>query len=125
MTNKITTLLVQQHNITSLPTKEVQIFDGNPLRYHDFIRTFEEMIEKKASGHSDCLYLLQQYTRGQACQELPTHEIQGYLIEKALLKENFGNEVIISSAYMNKALAWKAIKSEDDNALQQLLRNIP
>ncbi len=43
---------------------------------------------------------------------------QGYLRAKTLLKENFGNEVKIALSYMEKALSWKAIKSEDARALQ-------
>lgn len=44
---------------------------------------------------------------------------QGYLRAKALLKENFGNEVKIASSYKEKALSRKAIKSEDTKALQE------
>ncbi|KAL1250809.1 hypothetical protein QQF64_018605 [Cirrhinus molitorella] len=119
--NEIAALLVQQNNLSSLPPKEV-LFDGDPLHYHDFMRTFEEVVEKKSSGYVDCLHFLEQYTRGQAkelvrsCQHMIPS--QGYIRAKALLKEHFGNEVRIASAYMEKALSWKTIKSEDAKALQ-------
>lgn len=46
-----------------------------------------------------------------------THEI-GYSTAKHLLKEHFGNEYNISSAYMDKVLAWQSIKSADAKSLQ-------
>lgn len=43
---------------------------------------------------------------------------RGYTKAKALLKEQFGNEQKIAFAYMDKALSWPPIKSEDAKALQ-------
>ncbi len=120
--NDIAALLVQQNNLSSLPPREVPFFDGDPLRYHDFMHTFEEVVEKKSSGYADSLHFLEQYTRGQpkelvrSCQHMIPS--QGYIRAKDLLKEHFGNEVRIASAYMEKALSWKMIKSEDAKALQ-------
>ena len=37
---------------------------------------------------------------------------------KALLQEHFGNEYKIANAYIEKALTWPAIKSEDVKSLQ-------
>lgn len=38
---------------------------------------------------------------------------RGYAQAKALLQEHFGNEQRIVAAYMEKALSWIPIKSED------------
>ncbi len=120
--NEIAALLVQQNNLSSLPSREVPLFYGDLLRYHDFMHTFEEMVEKKSSGYADCLHFLEQYTRGQPKEFVRSclHMIpsQGYKRAKDLLKEHFGNEVRITSAYMEKAFSWKTIKSEDAKALQ-------
>lgn len=43
---------------------------------------------------------------------------RGYAKAKALLKEQFGNEQKIASAYMERALSWPPIKNEDVKALQ-------
>lgn len=65
---------------------------------------------------------LKQYTRGQprelvrSCQHM-THDRE-YAKAKALLQEHFGNAQRIASAYMEKALSWPPIKSEDVRALQ-------
>lgn len=121
--NEIATLLVKQHNLASLPPREIPYFDGDPFRFHEFMRSFEEVVEKKADSPGDCLHFLEQYTRGQpkelvrSCQHMIPS--QGYLRAKALLKENFGNEVKIAASYMEKALSWKVIRSEDAKALQE------
>lgn len=43
---------------------------------------------------------------------------KGYAQAKMLLQENFGDEQRIAAAYMDKALSWTPIKSEDAKALQ-------
>ena len=44
---------------------------------------------------------------------------QGYQRAKGLLKEHFGNEQKIATAYMDKAFGWPVIKTEDVQALQE------
>ncbi len=106
--SEIATLLVKQHILSSLPPREIPYFDGDPLRFHEFMRSFEEVVEKRADSPGDCLHFLEQYTRGQpkelvkSCQHMTP--AQGYLRAKTLLKENFGNEVKIALSYMEKAL---------------------
>lgn len=36
--NEITAMLVQQQSLASLPKRDIQIFDGNPLQYHAFMQ---------------------------------------------------------------------------------------
>lgn len=43
---------------------------------------------------------------------------RGYIVAKALLQEHFGNDYKIAMAYIEKALAWPTVKSEDDKSLQ-------
>lgn len=63
--NEITSMLVHQQSLASLPKRDIQIFDGNPLQYHAFMQSFEQTIELKTNNGSDCLHYLEQYTRGQ------------------------------------------------------------
>lgn len=42
----------------------------------------------------------------------------GYVKEKQLLKQHFGNEYKVASAFMEKVLTWPPIRAEDINALQ-------
>lgn len=120
--NEITALLAQQQCLSSLPKREIEIFDGDPLQYQAFIRAFEHSIESKTNNARDCLYFLEQYTRGQprelvrSCQHMASD--RGHAKAKALLREHFGNEQKMATAYMEKVLAWASIKSDDSKALQ-------
>ena len=43
---------------------------------------------------------------------------RGYALAKELLQEHFGNDYKIATTYVEKALAWPPVKSEDVKALQ-------
>ena len=120
--NEITTLLIQQQCLTALPKREVPIFDGDPLTYHTFLKAFENGVERNTTNNSDRLYFLEQHTKGHAkelvrsCQYINSDH--GYWRAKTLLKEQFGNEQKVAFCYMDKALSWPTIKTEDVKALQ-------
>ena len=48
--NDITSMLVHQQCIASLPKRDIQLFDGDPLHYHAFRQSFEQTIELR----TDC-----------------------------------------------------------------------
>ena len=120
--NDITAMLAQQHLTSTLPPRDIPVYDGDPLQFEAFIRAFERGVERKTDDESDCLHYLEQYTRGQpkdlvrSCQHLPP--AQGYQRAEHLLKEHFGNEHNIATAYMNTAFTWTMMKAEDVKALQ-------
>ena len=120
--NEITTLLIKQQCLSSLPKREIPIFDGDPLKYQAFIKAFENGVERNTESYSDRLYFLEQYTRGhpkelvRSCQHFNPE--RGYVNAKALLREHFGNEQKVAAAYMERALSWPSIKTEDVKALQ-------
>ena len=55
--------LMAQHNISHFPKREIQVFDGDPLQYHAFIRAFLCNVEERTGDAGDCLHFLAQYTR--------------------------------------------------------------
>ncbi len=118
----ITDSLVKQTILFSLPQKEVKVFDGEPLEFRAFIRSFEDTIESKIDNDRDRLCFLEQFTRGQPKELIKTcfhmNPVRGYQRAKNLLKEHFGNEFKISNAYIEKALSWPSIKPEDPKGLQ-------
>jgi len=67
--NDITASLVTQQHCSSLPQKDVKVFEGDPVEYRSFLQAFEHAIEAKTVCGKDRLYYLEQYTRGQ-CREL-------------------------------------------------------
>ncbi len=61
----ITDLIVQQQKMSSLPTRHVPVFNGEPLNFKPFMQAFEHCIESKTNSSQDRLYYLEQYTSGQ------------------------------------------------------------
>ncbi|KAI2661518.1 Gag polyprotein [Labeo rohita] len=116
-------MLVQQQMSSNLPQRDMDIFAGDPLQFLSFIKAFEHHIEEKTSSYQDCLYFLEQYTKGQPKELVRSclHMVpqQGYQKAKGLLKEHFGSEQKIASAYMDKIFGWPVIKTEDVQALQE------
>ena len=120
--NDIAALLVQQNLSSALPSRNIPVFDGDPLHYRSFIKAFENGVEEKTSNWSDRLHFLEQYTSGEprnlvhSCQHMPSE--MGYNKAKLLLAEHFGNEHKIASSYMERILNWTPVKGEDVKALQ-------
>lgn len=61
----ITDLIVQQQKMSSLPTRHVPVFKGEPLNFKPFMQAFEHCIESKTNSSQDRLYYLERYTSGQ------------------------------------------------------------
>lgn len=118
---EITAALVNQQRSVTLPPRDIPIFDGDPLHYRTFVKAFEQGVENKATA-ADSLYYLEQFTRGQprelvqSCQHMASDH--GYAVAKNLLLEHFGNPHKIATAYINKALSWQTIRTDDTKALQ-------
>ena len=96
--NDITSMLVKQQKLSTLPQKEITFFSGDVLSYRPFIRAFEHIIEEKAESSEYRLYFLDQYTSGlprdlvRSC--LHMSPCRGYEKAKALLQEHYGDEFI-------------------------------
>ena len=65
------------------------------------------------------MYFLEQYTAGEPLVRCCTHmsASKGYSKAKKLLQEHYGDELQIASAYIDKALKWPQIKSDDGKEL--------
>lgn len=62
--NDITALLVNMQTSQQVPRREMPVYDGDPLQYNTFIRAFKHCVEEKTTSKGDCLYYLEQFTRG-------------------------------------------------------------
>lgn len=117
--NDIAELLILQQKHSLLPSREIPVFD--PLSFRSFMQAFEHGIEDKTDNSRDRLYYLEQFISGQSrelvrnCLHMDTR--RGYAKAKKLLKLHFGDDVKITSAYMEKALSWSNIKADDCKAL--------
>ena len=90
----------------TLPHAEVQTFNGDPVNYCNFIRSFENLIEAKTKSSSTKLYYLVQYTSGdvqelkQSCLSMQPDE--GYQEACRLVKEWYGQSYKIASTYVTR-----------------------
>ena len=107
-----------------LPTVQIPNFDGNPLQYYSFIRLFEANVDRATVDSSSRLARLMQYCTGKArhvitgCAMMNPDE--GYVRAKSLLKSRFGDEYVISEAWIDRVTAGTSLKPADRGALQNL-----
>ena len=119
--SELASLIIQHQKQTSLPTRELPTFNGDLISYLPFIHAFENRIEQMTANDQERLFFLEQYTTGQpkelvqSCLHLDAQ--LGYAEARRLLNEYFGDPYRLSTAYIQKALNWNAIKPEDGKEL--------
>ena len=79
----------------ALPKKELSVFDGDPLDYWNFIKSFENSIVNNTASESEKLMYLLQYTSGVAKDTIKCCLVMdsslGYRKARELLEELFGH----------------------------------
>ena len=78
MTEILNESRIQQQTVVDtlqLPKRELQTFDGNPLRYWAFIQAFLTSVDKKNVDAASKLSCLLQYCKGQARKILECTEM--------------------------------------------------
>ena len=119
-------LLKQQQLQTlaiTLPQPEIPVFSGDPVKYSDFVRAFENLIETKTNSQNSRLYYLVQYTSGevkelmQSCLSMDPEE--GYKTARALLNDRYGQSYKIATALIDQVMKTSQIKADDGPALQR------
>ena len=100
-----------------LPKPELSNFDGNPLEFWNFIRSFENNIEKNASDESEKLSFLLQYCTGAATNAIKScvsmAPIFRYQTARALLQDRFGHPFKIAIAHLNQITHGPPMKPYD------------
>jgi hypothetical protein len=115
---------LQMMEILQLPKVEVVAFDGDPLKYWTFIRSFENTVERALVDSASRLMRLihyctvkVQYCTGKARQVIQCccamEPNEGYIRAKRLLKERFGNEYLITESWVRKVTAGNSFKAAD------------
>lgn len=123
--NDITCALIKNQERSLLPRHEPDIFDGNDVTcFRPFMHAFERIIDLHCDDNADKYYLLDKYTAGRAKQLVRScdngNPSEAYSKAIAVLHKKYGNEYVISEAYLNKLQAWPDIKSEDPKAVEDL-----
>ena len=105
----------------ALPKKELAIFDGDPLEYWNFIKSFETSIVSNAASESEKLMYLLQYTSGVAKDTIKCCLYKdpslGYQAARKLLEERFGHPFRIASQYVTKLTEGPPLKPSDRTGL--------
>ena len=117
-------------NTMCLPKVELLHFDGDPLKYWLFSRQLDSNVDNNNVSECHKLLMLFQSCRGKArmaiecCAAMET--AVGYSKARAILKERFGNNFVISEAWVAKVAGGPIIGGRDKEALQNMaddLRN--
>ena len=112
--------LVKQQSALDI---ELDIFEGNPLDFHYFMRLFHEVVEKRIDDPRGRLARLLKYTSGNA-KEMIKHCIQepptmGYQYAQKILVEKYGNLYHVMVEYRKDIKAWSIIRSGDAEGYQR------
>nr|XP_049612597.1 uncharacterized protein LOC125990036 isoform X1 [Syngnathus scovelli] len=119
--NLITEMLVKQQSLSLLPKRDIPVFSGDPLKYKSFLRAFDNAIDNKTQNENDKLFFLEQYTRGEpqdlvrSCEHMTPEK--GYREARQLLHKQYGDNLKITMAYIEKALKWPQIKTDEVKSL--------
>ena len=105
------------------PDADLDVFDGNPLEYKFFMRSFEDVVERKIIEPRGRLTRLIKFTTGEA-KELIKGCIHkdpkdGYIFAKQLLEKRFGDHHRILAEYRKQLREWKPLKSGDGAAYRK------
>lgn len=88
------------HTLINLPKVEIKPFDGNPLDYHSFIATFDELVDKVVTDSRAKLTRLLQSTMGNAKEAIKSCILirgdDGYQQARNILHQRFGNDHLVT-----------------------------
>ena len=114
--------ILNSQKLMRLPSPQVRKFSGDPVTYHNFMRSFDTQIVPFTSSPSDLLYYLDQHLEGEAkiiikgCMMMKPED--GYVKARECLKKEYDNSIIISNAYVRKLMEWQSIKADDGKSLK-------
>ena len=118
--------LHQQRLIESvtLPQADLMKFDGSPLKFWEFWRSFENSVDKTSVDDSIKLTRLLHYCTGEAHKLLHASVVmeptEGYKTAKQMLRERFGNPYRIADAWIQKVTQGSRIEPRNKKGIQDL-----
>jgi hypothetical protein len=109
------------HDIFKLfnaPRIELEIFNGDPLKYHSFMAMVEETIDPLKSDGKMKVTRLMQCTEGKARDAIRSCILldgnDGYVEAKKILLHRFGSEHLIMDRIVSSLRSGKLVKSPED-----------
>ena len=99
----------------ALPKPDLSIFEGNPMEYWNFIRSFENAIKRNAMNESKKRMYLPQYTTIDCCVVM--NPSKGHMPARRLLKERFAHPYTIAAKFVSEITEGPQIKPSDLSGL--------
>ena len=108
--------------IMNLPRVELDVYDGDPLKYHIFMAAFDQNVDQIVQDGNIKLTRLLQYTTADAKAAIRSCALiggqKGYDQARSILSKRFGNCHLVADHIINHLLSSKPVRSAKD--LQQL-----
>ena len=109
----ITSMLCNLLKQKSAPDKDLNVSDGNPLEYNNFMTLLHELVEKRIDDPRGRLTRLIRYTKGDP-KDMIQHCVQqppsvGYKNAKKILDQKYGNPYNIMGVYRKEIKSWQQI----------------
>ena len=119
---KMIEALTKAISTQKLPPTEPDIFTGDPLKYPDWIHSFNAIIDSCEIPDGEKILYLKRYLGGPAKEAVSGYFIlrskNAYLKAKEVLEKRYGNDHAVSEAFRNKLEGWAKIGSKDRTALR-------
>ena len=108
--------------VLSLPRVDIEIFDGDPMRYHSFMSLFDECVDKVTDDNQTKLTHLLQFTTGYAKDSIRSCVMlggkDGYTEARRTRKARFENDHLVASRLITELRRGPLVRSQAD--LQKL-----
>ena len=109
---------------SQLPKISVPVFTGDPLEHPIWNNTFYALVDSKQMDVQSKMNLLSQYVSGKPKQIVDYYILIGtneaYHKARQLLHERYGNQNVVSTAFISKLDSWPKINSRDPNSIRVL-----
>ena len=109
-------------SLVHMPKLELEVFNGNPLKYHQFAKAFDQNVDKVTSDSDNKLARLVQYTTGEAKEAIKGCLLiagdEGYKYAREILQKIFGNPHLVTEHVVKEMRSGKPARSPKD--IQQL-----
>lgn len=112
----------------NLPKAELVTFDGDPIQFWVFMRSFENNVAHTSLDDNAKFTRLLHYCKGKAraviqcCSVMEPKE--GYKRALQLLKERFGNSHVIAESWLKKVTQGPSILGSDKQSLREFADNL-
>lgn len=109
--------ITKSMNTTRMPTAEPKIFNGDPLKYNKWKRSFNALIARKALSDEERLSYLTKYISPEVEETISGFlEYDGdenYQEAMEMLDERYGNKFTLMKAFRNRLTSWPKIQPKD------------